>query len=174
MNPLYMQEIEELEQQPAEARERFRVTDLASANWCMRKLAALKAQERDTNNLADAEIERIESWRRHELDKLRGSMEYLEMLLTEYHKQVLAQDTRAKTISTPYGKLKARRLPPKVEYDEEMLLAWAKGAGRTDFVRVREELAKDAIRDAVLRGGEAVPGVTVIDQGVKFSVEVTE
>jgi phage host-nuclease inhibitor protein Gam len=169
LNALQTQELQELQQVE---RERFKITDIGGVNWALRKLAALKAREAEVNQLADAEIERINAWREKELESVKRDVEYFESLLTEYHAEQLKQDPKAKTITTPYGTLKARKLPPMVEYDADLVLSWAKGAGRTEFIRVREELAKDAVREAVLSDGELVPGVTVIDQGVKYSVEV--
>lgn len=41
-NALQMLEIEEVYNMPEEKRERFKVTDKDSANWCLRKIKALK------------------------------------------------------------------------------------------------------------------------------------
>ncbi|MCL6455088.1 MAG: host-nuclease inhibitor Gam family protein [Alicyclobacillus sp.] len=167
-------QVEELRTLDAEEHGTFVVRDLASASWCMRKVQALRAREREINDVADAEVARIEAWRSREQESVQADLAYFEALLREWHAAELARDPRAKTISTPYGTLKARKLPPKVEYDVDKLLQWAREEGRIDLVRVKEEIAAAAVREAVLKDGEALPGVTVVDQGIRFSVEVDE
>ena len=81
MNKLQEQEIETIEQD-----ERFKVTDLESANWVFKKLDAINSKEEEINDLADKEIERIKSWKDKETEKLQSDKEYLESLVVEYFK----------------------------------------------------------------------------------------
>lgn len=45
MNPLLQEELDEIEQQEAEERQSFRVTDLESLNWVLRKMSAIQAKK---------------------------------------------------------------------------------------------------------------------------------
>jgi phage host-nuclease inhibitor protein Gam len=187
LNALQTQELQELQQVE---RERFKITDLGGVNWALRKLAALKAREAEVNQLADAEIERINAWREKELEGVKRDVEYFESLLMEYHAEQLKQDPKAKTITTPYGKLRSVTRKPSVKkVDEDALLAHLKAAGETQYIVVKESVAWGELKQVLQAGivpasdkptgyrvvdwnGEEVPGVEVDLGGTSFSVEV--
>lgn len=194
MNALQSVELQELDQatfdneeQRAELQERFRVTDLNSANWCLRKMQALTAKIHETNQLSDAEVLRINQWREHEVSGIERQMQFFEMLLTDYHAQMLRQDLKAKTITTPYGKLKSttRKAQPK-KVDDEQLLQHIKSSGDTEYIITKESPAwgeyKKTLQVTEINGvsvvmdqnGQRVQGVEVELGGTSFKVEVSE
>lgn len=165
----------------------FRVYDLDSANWVFRKLQALIAKQNDINALAEKEVARIRDWQEKETAGIAGHISFFEHLLTRYHESQLAADPKAKTISTPYGKLKSttRKAAPK-KTDDAALLQHLKDSGETDYIVVKESPAwgdyKKTLQVAEVNGiatvrdanGQEVPGVEVEPAGTSFKVEVAE
>ena len=103
---------EETQQDGEQSVTRFRVTDMEQANWCFRKLQALRANVAEIDSLAEKEIARINDWREKELVGLNDSIAYFEVLLKDFHEMKLLDDPKAKTITTPYGALKATTRKP--------------------------------------------------------------
>lgn len=64
-----------------------------------------------------------------------------------------------------------RAQQPQYEYDEDVLLPWAK-ENLPEAVVTKESVAKNAVKKYIQETGEAVPGVTIIERPEKFSVEV--
>lgn len=165
----------------------FRVYDLDSANWVFRKLQALNVKLAEINTLADKEVARIRDWQAKETAGIAGHISFFEHLLTRYHESQLAQDPKAKTISTPYGKLKSttRKAAPK-KTDDAALLQHLKDSGETDYIVVKETPAwgdyKKTLQVAEVQGelmaidenGVPVPGVEIEPAGTTFKVEVAE
>ncbi|MCP8969699.1 host-nuclease inhibitor Gam family protein [Ectobacillus ponti] len=181
MNALQQLELVDVEAQ--EEQQRFEITSLDSLNWVFRKVAALKSKEAEVKSLADAERIRINQWENGELLAIHSSLNYFEALITNYHAQQLAENPKAKTLSTPYGKSKslAKKAAPK-QVDKEALLTYAKEVGFTEFIKEEVkwgELKKhlyvhevDGQQIVIDEDGQIVPGVAVEPAGVSFKVEV--
>lgn len=153
--------------------ETFTVDSIEKAEWCMRKLSRLASEDADDEAVAQREIDRINAWLEARKSPRARSREFFEGLLIDYHNRLLRDDPRAKTVKLPHGTLKSRKLPESFEYDMEAVVSWAKENGRTEFIRVKEEVVKDEVKRAVKEDGEKVPGVTVLPAGIKFYVEVS-
>lgn len=148
----------------------WEVTDPGSADWALRKLGKVDAEAHAVSELAEQQIAAIEAWRGAEHKRLGTQRENWETLLAVYHRALLAEDEKAKTIRLPHGTLTARKLPDGIVIeDEEALLKWA-SAEAVDYVRVRVDLNHSAIKAAVLKSGEIIPGVEVVEGQVKYSV----
>jgi phage host-nuclease inhibitor protein Gam len=166
---------------PAE-RETFKITDLGSATWAMRKLAHIKAQEKQIHDTACAEIERIEAWDAAEHKRLDGEAMFFESHLIDYHQRLIAEDPKAKTVRLPHGQLKCRAQQPEWTKDEDKLLEWAKAADPTNLVEIKESARWAEIKKRLsvlpdgsavdVNSGEIVPGVLALEQPPKFSVDV--
>lgn len=164
--------------------QRFKVTDKDSANWCLRKMRALKAEIEDNNRIAREEIERIQRWQEEVNEPLERSMQYFEALLAEYHFGIYSEDPKAKTIKLPHGTLKMRAQQPEFVRDEKALLEYLRRNGRTNFIEIIEkpkwgeykkvvQLAGDGRTVVDSQTGEIVEGVTAEPRPPKFSVEVS-
>lgn len=132
----------------------FQIDTTAKALWAIRKLARLHAQQADYQQAADAEIAQIKQWLEDVQKPLRDDMSQLESLLAPWVKQQLDGGKRKslKLLSATVG----YRTPPKqLAYDEPGLFEWAKG-NRRDWIRVKEELDKAAIRQSVIKDSEVV------------------
>lgn len=165
-----------------EQKARWKVESLDSANWCLRKLAALKARQMEIDQLAQAEVERITSWQKKQTDGLDREAEFFTGLLEEYHRAELRKDPKTKTITTPYGEMHLRKQQPQWEYHEEQLMIYLK-ANRPDLVKEKVTYAPDKasikkyckvsgnqVFDIIT--GEVIPGVAVYDRAEAFSVKV--
>jgi hypothetical protein len=175
-----LQEIDEIMEEDTQEKERFRIENLEAANWAFRKLAAIERKRKEIQELANKEIERIKAWQEREERGLDNSKEFFEGLLTEYFAREREKDPKFK-ISTPYGKVSARKQQPKWHYDEEKLIEWLKENNK-DLLRVKYEPDKNEIKrvykvvgtNVVTDDGEIVEGITVEERPEKVTIKVVE
>ncbi len=185
MNQLQKIELMEVEDvtslSPEEAK--FEITDKNSLNWAFRKVSALKAQEKEIKQLADAERERISEWERSELSTISNSLGFFETMVAAYHAKQLEEDPKAKTISTPYGKSKSRKSKEAPEKEnEEAILQHVIENGMDDYIKTSLKWSdlKKAVKIVEIAGekavvdenGQLVPGMTVKPESISFSLEV--
>lgn len=153
---------------------------LAHATRYMRTLLRIRHQQRDIAAVARAEVDRVRIWETQQTERLDKQAKFLEFLLASYHAAVLEANPKAKTVTTPYGSLRARTsaAAPRV-VDEAALTQWALDRA-PEFVRIDPHLEWGRLK-ATLRvagaavvsvDGEAVPGVDVAPAVTKHSVEV--
>jgi phage host-nuclease inhibitor protein Gam len=165
-----------------DVREQFVVDSKEKAVWALRKLAEIHREMAENQAIADKEIERIKAWLEEVNGGLQKDAEYFEGLLQAYHRKVLEENPKAKSIKLPYGTLKARKQEPDYIRDEEKLLIWTK-ANRPDAVKVKESVDWSSLKRTIVstengvavdENGQVIDGITVVDRGIKFSVEVAE
>lgn len=176
MNKLQEQEIETIEQD-----ERFKVTDLESANWVFKKLDAINSKEEEINDLADKEIERIKSWKDKETEKLQSSKEYLESLVVEYFKVEKEKDSRFK-LNTPYGKVTSRKGSKVIQVSNEQdVINQLEQRGFNDYVKVTKKISQSDIKkdfnvaeDGTLidANGEILNGASIVEKPTSYTVKV--
>lgn len=179
MNALLEHELEELPEE--KERERFRIETVDQVNWALRKLFAIEMKWSEIEQLAQAEIDRIQAWKDRELKKLQDNADFFDNLLNDYAQRQRAADPNWKRISTPYGVVRLRKQPPKWIYDDAKLLESLKSSGLTDLIRVKEEPDKATLKKrAVVQDGQVIDpetgsiieGVTVEEQPEKLELEV--
>lgn len=172
-------EIDEVSMLPEEEKTRFEINDLGTATWAFRKLRAYEKKMEEINEVADAEITRINEWRDREIKGITDTIEYFQNLLGLYYARQREADPKFK-LTTPYGSVSSRKLQPKWELQNDTLLKWLKENGHADLIRVKEEPALSDIKDTFKvaengvvtdKYGLIVDGVTVIDQGAKITVK---
>lgn len=179
LQKIELMEVEEIQSQEI----KFEITDLNSLNWAFRKLSTLKAKEKEIKQLADVERDRIAEWEKGELSSITNSASFFESLIATYHANQLAEDPKAKTISTPYGKSKTRKsgeAPEKA--NEEEILQYVIENEMDDFIKNSVKWAdlKKSLKIVEISGekvvvdenGQLVPGVTVKPESISYSVEV--
>jgi phage host-nuclease inhibitor protein Gam len=146
LNPLYMNDIEEMETEVSEEnRERFKIHDLSSLTWAMRKLSAIEAKKADVNLLVNSEKERLEQYRTKELESLQGSENFFHSLIQEYADQEKAKDPKFKQ-KTPYGSISFRKSQPKWNYDEPALIEYLEQNELSEYIRIKKEPVKTEIK----------------------------
>jgi len=172
-----------LDEQEQVANEGFKVDDDQKANWALRKIKQMQEQIKENNDLADAEIDKIEFWRKTENEKAEADIEYFQSLLAEYAMHKREKDPKFKSLKLPNGRFGFRKRPAKWEYDEEKVLEHLKESELTDFVRVKEEINKRDLRqfvevagDKVINPetGEIIEGIEIVEQGENFNVKVVD
>jgi sulfur carrier protein ThiS len=183
MNQLQALELIEVEDLQSPEVAKFEITDLNSLNWVFRKVAALKSKEKEIKQVADVERQRIADWERGELSTISNSLSFFENMVQAYHAQQLANDPKAKTISTPYGKSKTRKSSEAPEkQDEEKILQYVIENEMDEFIKnsVKWAELKKSLKIVEISGekvvvdgnGQIVPGVTVKPESISFSLEV--
>jgi len=137
---------------PDRPKEHFVVDRLERAIWASRKLAAIRRKEAEAKAEAKAQIALITDWLQGVTDECAQEASYFEGLLAPW---VLSQiaDGKKKSVKLPGVMLGFRAGGKTTVYDEAQLLAWAK-AHKPELVRVKEEVAKAALNQAVLKDGE--------------------
>ena len=160
MNMLLQNDLQEIK----ELREEFKVTDLQSATWVLRKLRAVNEKMNEINTIAVEEISRINEWAEKEVKSLNDDKEYFEGLLSAYYIEERAKDKKFK-LSTPYGKVTSRKTSKYIYEDEQAIMDYC-NMNEIDVIRVKEELDKTSFKklckDCVNQEtGEVVPGVRV-------------
>jgi phage host-nuclease inhibitor protein Gam len=146
LNPLYMNDIDEMENEVSEEnRERFKIHDLSSLTWAMRKLSAIEAKKADVNLLVNNEKERLEQYRTKELESLQGSEDFFHSLIQEYADQKKEKDPKFKQ-KTPYGSIGYRKQPAKWNYDDSALIEYLEQNEFAELVRIKKEPVKTEIK----------------------------
>ncbi|MEB8860935.1 host-nuclease inhibitor Gam family protein, partial [Bacillus cereus] len=77
MNALQQNELLEVDQLQ-DAEQQFEITDINGLNWAFRKLAALKAKEKEITTLANVERDRITQWEQSELKPIHNDISFFE------------------------------------------------------------------------------------------------
>lgn len=175
-----LMDLEIREYEEMENKERFKIDNLGSANWAFRKLKAIKDKEKEVQDLYQAEIDRIKSWKDKELKQFENGKEFFESLLTEYFIEQKKIDPNFK-VSTPYGKVSSRKQQPKFKRDEDILLQWTK-QNKPEYVKVKESpdwagLKKEIeVKNnvAVTKDGEIIEGVIVEERPDSINVKVAD
>ncbi|MEB3103051.1 host-nuclease inhibitor Gam family protein [Ferviditalea candida] len=167
MNALLAEEFDEIN----EATEsKFQITDLSSLNWALRKMAALQTKKNEVNQLADEEVERIEAYRKRELDTLQRSEEFFKHLIGEYAMKRREEEPGYKGDKTPYGRVGFRKSQPKWHYEDDKLIQFLEANDRADLIRIKKEPIKTEIKkifqvtndgDVYDENGQHVEGITV-------------
>ena len=174
MNWLQEEELEELREglnsveTTEQAEERFRITDLSSLNWTLRKLSSLDKKRLEEVNLANAELERINMWFAKQDTTYQASKSFLEGLVKEYAKEQRVIDPKWKQKS-PYGAVGFRKAK-KFDYgDEEKLVKYLSDNGLSEFIKVVKTPIKTELKKAltivdgkaiITNTGEILPEVT--------------
>ncbi len=176
-------ELQEFLDQEVQVNEGYKIEDDSNANWALRKIKQHQQQIQNNNALAQAEIEKIESWEQQENDKVQQSIDYFQGLLAQYAMKKREEDPKFKSQKLPHGNIGFRKKPAKWNYDDNTLLETLKSNNMTDFINVTEKPNKSTIKKAfqVVNGkvvnpetGEYIDGITVEEQGKDFTVKVSD
>lgn len=153
-----------------DTKETFQVNSLETANWAFRKLAALNSIKNEKAELADREIERINSWLEKENKNIDNSIAYFEGLLRDYYIQERDKDDKFR-LSTPYGKVTSRK-SRGYEYNEELLLNELKD---TEYIITKESIDKNLLKSeiTVLEDGRVVTNDGVVLEGLTVTDKIS-
>lgn len=139
----------------------------------MRKLKEIDVDIKINRAVMDAEVERVQKWERDANRTNIAEAQYFAGLLEDYARREREENER-KTISTPYGTVKSRQLPAKLDVDEATFLAWAQDQCRDDLLTFADPKPNKTEIKKAIKAGQNIAGVVVNEGGVSFSIEVAE
>lgn len=160
----------------------FVIADDDAANWALRKIQKIEREMMRIDEQAEAEIERINLWRKQNLVGLASDRAFFESKLTAFHRFLQAQGAAGKTYKLPAGELKSRAQQPKITIEnQEQLIQWLKENDLGDLVTVKESVGVSALKP-LMKGerlvtdeGEIVKGAFVeVPEGDSYSVAVAK
>lgn len=149
------------------------------ANYFLKLMMNIKTDIDQINTICDSEIakttQRVESFREEQLKTLTKQYSYYEKILQNFTEHEIV-NSKKKSIPLAYGTLSIKAQPAKWEYDDAVLLNWAKenldGLVNTKVVEtVMKAELKTAVKDGLL-DAKNIPGVNVIEQPAKFNVKI--
>lgn len=189
MNNLQELELLEVENMQEEQKNVFVIKDINGLNWVLRKIGAINAKLKEIKSLADSERQRIDEWEKKESADLKNDISFFEHKVFEYHMQVLQENPKEKSISTPYGKVKSTTRSAQPEKADESSIFDYVEQNELSFVDVQTvkklnwaELKKtltvvekeNGEQVVIDSNGQLVPGVSVKPSETTFKVEVVE
>jgi hypothetical protein len=187
INKLALAEMQEAEKE----RETFRVTDKGSADWCLRKIAAYRAEMAENEKMVQAEIERLQLWLKAENEKAEQSIAYFSGLLESWLRAENERDERKRSVSLPHGRIRLKKQQPEYTYRDDEILPYLKDA-IPDLVQTKivDTYSKNDLKVVIeygvkagtyeitdngavvdLSAGEIIPGLTITERPPKFEIE---
>lgn len=164
--------MEELETYEVEQRdEAFVIKNDEDASFATRKLRDLIGQQLNNQAVADKEIKRLEAWLQQVNGALDFRVNYFRGLLIDYMRS--EREKGRKSVNLPYGTIKSRVNPDKVELDDEFT-QWAI-TERPELLSTPPTPAPKPILAEVkklLQSGVSLPHAKIVEGGVSYSVEV--
>ena len=148
---------EHLAENPEDFREEsWRITGIETATWAMRKLRLAKQRLNEIDQQATDEVRRIQEWRERASRPYVRDETYFTNALQTYMVQLREEDGR-KSLVLPDGEVNSRAIADKAAVaDRELFLKFCKANGREAWIRVREEVNLEALKDDVDFSGESV------------------
>lgn len=138
------------------------IADKGTAAWAVRRIAKIRAEMKENERICkaevaplEAEIGRLQGWLSRENGTLERVATFFAAHLERFMRTLHQNDPKApKTIKLPHGSIALRAQQPEVEYDDEAVLAWAKGllTAPTEHVaelRLRMHSMLDDVMDAL-------------------------
>ena len=167
--------LNELEQMVLEEEEEkgFKVNDLKSSAWCIRKLKSLDKREKEVKELAKEEVASIKDWEKSQLKELEGDKNYFKSLLREYYEKQKEEDDKF-TLSTPYGTFYTMAKEDKIEISRELKEALIEEYKENEeVVKTTYSLILKGFKDKIVEKdgeyynsetGEKLEGITILPQ----------
>lgn len=163
--------------------EKYHIMGDSQANFFLRRLSELEAENQKINEMCDAEIQafvdKVNKFRESKLKTNKGTMDYFNTLLEKYaHSQL--DGTKKKSLKLPFGTLQFRTSPEKLNYvDPEVVLKMLQNNNMNELVRTKTEIDKTNLKKAIniidgkaYLNGVELAGVEVEPPQTSFSVKI--
>lgn len=149
---------------PDQQSETFTIDTLEKADWAVRKIARERRRLAEERDLASCERARIDEWEAEQIERRTTATQYLEELLARYHRSVLDDDPKAKTIRLPSGELVSRKQPDSIVCDGgEDTIEWAE-ANAPELVIVKKSIDRSKAKQRLAPSDdEHAEGFTAVD-----------
>ena len=157
-----------------ELEKRFKITDIASMSWTLRKLKALESAHNEDVRVFDEEVGRLTEWLGQQSHKSQLGKEFLEGLVEEYARGQHKEDPEWKGVKSPHGKVTFKTPKDKISYgDEEKLVKYLEANGFLQLIKTVKTPIKDdlkklfPVKGSVLVNtatGEVIPEINFVKQ----------
>lgn len=134
--------------------EPFRVHDDGAAEWAITRLHEIRAAQREKQQFAQAELDRIAVWLAEEQKPLEAKAAYFVSLLEDYARRQREENDR-KTVSLPHGKVATRFTQPKFNINDDLFIPWAT-ENAPHLLRFKAEASVTSMREHLLIDGNKV------------------
>ena len=129
-----------------EESERWKVTDLRSADYCFETLKSIEDKKAELKAFAEEKIQKIQQWLEIELRPLDAEAEHYKGLITEYYIEQKKLNSKFK-LSTPSGKI-TQRTTKTLHYDEDAMLNYLEGS-HNDLIQVVKKYSKNDVKKLI-------------------------
>ena len=163
--------------------EAWRIDGFETANWAMRKLKAAQERLDEINRQALDEAAKISDWANLVSKSPLRDKTYFENALIDYMIRV-RETTGEKSLVLPNGEVNSRAVAAKAQVsDKELFIKWATNNGREGWIRTKEEVNLEAMKDEVnLLGdhvidkatGEVVEGLLATEGDISVIVKASK
>jgi hypothetical protein len=162
----------------------YRILDVSGANFFLKRLEELTAEETEINSMCDDEVEkyteRVNKFRDEKLKTILNTKAYFKKLLERYAEGELSGSNK-KSIKLPFGTLQFRKVASQYSYEDEKLLKYLKDNKLTTYISIKETPNKAELKKAAdARDGKLyiedkeVDGVIVSDGSTSFDVKLNQ
>jgi len=138
----------------------FAITDLAGADWALRKVESAERRIQQRRDFVTAYRAKLDAWLESANTADFRTTERMAELLQPWAEQEVAKSGGRQSISLPTGTVGFRRSPDALEVvDAAAAIANLKNDGAAYLVRVKEEVDKRGLMQAIKEGAPLPAGV---------------
>lgn len=166
-----MTEEELIELQEEEEKQKFRITDLGSADWVLRRRQEVLDRLEKETEYAKTEVQKYQNFINNQEKAANEQIAYFDFLISEYLQEQKAVDPKYKLV-TAVGQANFRN-SKSWRYEDDEVMNFLKENKMEEFIRVKvtESINKVDLKKAlkvtngmtITEDGEVVPGITVED-----------
>jgi phage host-nuclease inhibitor protein Gam len=146
--------------------------EVAVREWVDRKLrriAALRREKTVTERIVANERARIDEYEIHAVGGLDKAIAFHQASVEQWMLARLEANPKVRSYQLPAGTVQARALPDAVECDPDITLPWLQEHW-PELTRIKVEIDKRALNDAVKHGIGDIPGVAVTPGRVNITL----
>lgn len=129
-----------------EENERWRVTDLKSADYCFEAIKDIENKKAELKAFTEEKLQKLLQWLENELKPLEASEEHYKGLITEYYIEQKKLNKKFK-LSTPSGKI-TQRTTKTLNYDEDTMLNYLECC-HSDLIQVVKKYSKNDVKKLI-------------------------
>ena len=163
-------------------RERWKITNDSSADWALDRIREAQAEYRRFEMVVNDKIAQLQEALEIEKEKMEREVNFFQGKLCQYFETVPRKATKTQEVyKLPSGRLVKKYKQPKIERDEEKLVAWLEKNQMPELVKIKKSadwatLKKETeiVGERVIskNTGEVIEGVTAVPQNPEFKAEV--
>lgn len=163
-------------------REVWKIENDSTADWALDKIREAQAEYRRFEMVINDKISQLQVALAAEKEKMERETGFFQNKLCEYFETVPRKASKTQEVyKLPSGRLVKKYKQPKIERDEEKLVAWLEKNQMPELVKIKKladwvTLKKETeiVGERVIskNTGEVIEGVTAVPQNPEFKVEI--